>query len=135
MLRSGSNFIINARTSGKIGMSVIFVTHDLGVVSQVCDEVLVMYAGKIIERADVKTIFQSPQHPYTNALLNSIPKIGKPTENLPIIPGHVPSLKEMPEGCKFHNRCSKKFDICSVQEPEETKISSNNKVSCWLYSK
>jgi len=104
----------------KTGTSIILITHDLGVVAQVCDRVLVMYAGQIVEAAPVRDIFHRPQHPYTKALLESIPQSGKRQhgQRLPAIAGVVPSLFELPSGCRFHDRCPIGQEKCVVEPPE-----------------
>lgn len=113
------------------GMSIIFITHDLGVVAEMCDEVVVMYAGRAAEQADVFKLFESPSHPYTHGLLRSIPKLdSKPRTQLPTIAGSVPSLLDMPQGCRFQNRCEHASDQC-LQAPESTLIASDHKVACW----
>lgn len=113
------------------GMSIIFITHDLGVVAEMCDEVVVMYAGRAAEQADVFKLFESPSHPYTHGLLRSIPKLdSEPRTQLPTIAGSVPSLLDMPQGCRFQNRCEHASDQC-LQTPETTLIASDHKVACW----
>ncbi len=107
----------------KLNTAVILITHNLGVVAQVCDRVLVMYAGRIVESGSVLDIFHRPQHPYTQALLQSLPRAGKKQpagprrRRLPAIPGIVPSLLELPSGCRFHDRCPLKQDRCAEEEP------------------
>ena len=118
----------------EMGMTVIFITHDLGVIAQVCDEVLVMYAGKIAEKAPVMDLFYNPKHPYTKGLLASIPRLSSPRkEKLPVISGMVPSLHELPEGCRFENRCPKAMEVCKTSPPELIKINEHHDVSCYLY--
>ena len=103
----------------KLNTSILLITHDLGVVAQVCDRVIVMYAGRVIEEASVFDLFHRPQHPYSKALLESIPRVGKKLENgrLPTIPGIVPSLFNLPEGCRFQDRCEYKSQRCVDHEP------------------
>ena len=98
----------------KTGTSILFITHDLGVVAEVCDDVVVMYSGRVVEKGDVRSIFASPSHPYTRGLLASIPKLGECAEELESIPGNVPNPKYMPQGCKFAPRCSCAFDKLSL---------------------
>ena len=118
----------------EMGMAVIFITHDLGVIAQICDEVLVMYAGKVAETAKVVDLFHSPKHPYTQGLLSSIPRLDTPRkEKLPVITGMVPSLHELPNGCRFENRCPKAMKICRIESPGMTKIDDHHEVSCYLY--
>ena len=101
----------------RLGMSVIFVTHDLGVVAQTCDRVAVMYAGKIVETGDVSAVFQAPHHPYTRGLLGSVPQSGDEHRPLMSIEGTPPSLAAMPKGCAFHPRCSFRTARCTVETP------------------
>ena len=96
--------------------SVLFITHDLGVVAEVCDRVTVMYAGDTCETATVKELFNNPLHPYTKGLLKSVPKMEQ-TDELETIPGIVPNLVEPPSGCRFHPRCPCMLDICKVEKP------------------
>jgi len=115
------------------GMSVILITHDLGVIAENCDDVVVMYAGKIVESACVLDLFQYPRHPYTKGLLASIPsRAQRPKTMLPTISGHVPSLMNMPEGCRFQSRCPIAADICRRRDPEERVMGQNHSVSCHM---
>ena len=117
----------------KLNTSIMLITHDLGVVAEMAENVLVMYAGKVVEYADVRTIFKEPKHPYTIGLMESIPRLDQPREKLYVIEGTVPNPFDMPKGCRFHPRCPEAKDICVNREPEL--ISSNNhQVSCWKYS-
>ena len=104
----------------KTGTATVLITHDLGVVAQVCDRVCVMYAGRVIETGDVRDIFHRPQHPYTKALLDSIPKAGRREhgKRLPTIEGVVPALTDLPPGCRFGTRCPIVEDRCRSEEPE-----------------
>jgi oligopeptide/dipeptide ABC transporter ATP-binding protein len=108
----------------RVGMAMILITHDLGVVAEVCDDVIVMYAGRIAEQGKVEEIFRNPKHPYTKGLLNSIPTLSKdPTgkvkkKRLETIPGIVPNLLELPVGCRFQERCPYVIDDCRKAEPE-----------------
>ena len=117
----------------KLKMSVVLITHDLGIVGEVCDRVLVMYAGEIIESASVNDLFDNPKHPYTRGLLQSIPKLG-PTvkDRMEPIDGAPPDLIAMPPGCRFAPRCPKKFDLCK-DEPTLKEVGPNHKCACWLY--
>jgi peptide/nickel transport system ATP-binding protein/oligopeptide transport system ATP-binding protein len=119
----------------KLNMAILLITHDLGVVAEVCDYVIVMYAGKIAEQAPVKEIFKNPKHPYTQGLLHSIPKLGHKTEYLPTIEGHVPSLFSLPRGCRFQDRCPHVMDKCRMDEPVLTELGPDKKVACWLHAK
>lgn len=116
------------------GMSVIFITHDLGVIAQLCNDVVVMYAGKIAEIAPADKLFSNPSHPYTSGLLESIPKFEyKRKTRLKSIEGMVPSITDYPEGCRFRNRCVFAFDPCSEKYPDEFVIESDHKVCCYKY--
>ncbi|MEH7503004.1 ABC transporter ATP-binding protein [Neobacillus drentensis] len=115
-------------------MGIIMITHDLGVVAEVCNRVVVMYAGKIVEEADVKELFLNPKHPYTKGLLESIPKLGVRKEKLGSIPGMVPSPDKMPEGCRFYDRCSSAMDICKGAVPPIQSVGENHATACWLYA-
>ncbi|MFH2057865.1 MAG: ABC transporter ATP-binding protein [Pseudomonadota bacterium] len=117
----------------KTNMSVILITHDLGVIAETCDDVVVMYAGQIAEKADVLTLFKHPAHPYTQGLLSSIPSLAKtPKTILPTIRGSVPSLLNMPQGCRFAGRCPLMEDICIKIVPIEREIDEDHTVACHL---
>jgi oligopeptide/dipeptide ABC transporter ATP-binding protein len=117
----------------KFGMALLFITHDLGVVAEIADDVAVMYLGKVVEQSDVDTIFNEPKHPYTRALLRSIPKIAMEREGLDPIKGMVPNPFRRPLGCQFHPRCTERIDSCSHIEPGATRIGQNHSVLCLLY--
>lgn len=115
-------------------MSIIMITHDLGVVAEMCDEVIVMYGGKIVEHTDVDTLFYAPKHPYTKALLHSIPRMEDDVEVLNTIKGIVPSLVNMPRtGCRFVNRCPHAMEDCSSVTPVLREDSQGHDVACLLY--
>ena len=118
-----------------IGTSILFITHDLGVVAEVCDEVVVMYCGRVVEKGDVVELFAHPSHPYTIGLLNSIPKLGEAVEELEAIPGNVPNPKYMPKGCKFAPRCSRAFAKCHEEEPGFYEVGNGHVSRCWLCEK
>jgi peptide/nickel transport system ATP-binding protein/oligopeptide transport system ATP-binding protein len=120
-----------------LNTSIILITHDLGVIAEVCDEVYIMYAGKIIEKADVFILFDNPAHPYTRGLLRSIPSITENVEHkrLYSIKGMVPNLLHIPGGCCFHPRCEKMMDICCREEPKFFDLGDGHLVRCWLYQK
>jgi oligopeptide/dipeptide ABC transporter ATP-binding protein len=118
------------RLKEEIGMSVLLITHDLGVVAEICRQVVVMYAGKMVESADVKELFAAPAHPYTVGLFKSLPKIGGKEGALSPIPGVVPSLLHLPAGCAFHDRCFKSKPKCA-EEPLWREIRPGHKVRCW----
>lgn len=116
----------------KLGMSIILITHDLGVVAEICERVIVMYAGEIVEEATVLDLFNQPLHPYTKGLLNSLPDIESEQEYLPSIEGVVPSPSDMPSGCRFFDRCEFATDQCK-KKPDLFTTSNDTKVRCWLY--
>ncbi len=119
-----------------MGMSIIFITHDLGVVAEVCDEVAVMYAGKVVESAEVIRLFEHPKHPYTRGLLNSIPRLENPRKSiLNTIEGMVPPLSRMPSGCRFENRCQWSDDHCRKDPPPKDKVIDEHFVSCFKWKK
>jgi len=116
---------------GARGMAMIFITHDLGVVAEQCDAVIVMYAGRIAERASVHQLFRAPRHPYTLGLIRSIPTAETPSKSmLPVIEGVVPKLTEMPAGCRFSNRCPYATDICRSENPPPETIEPGHEVAC-----
>ncbi len=115
------------------GMAMLFITHDLGVVAEIADDVAVMYLGRIVERADVDTLFNAPKHPYTQALLRSIPRIAAKRQELDPIAGMVPSPFRRPSGCPFHPRCTQRVAACSTVEPAVTHLAENHDVRCLLY--
>ncbi|MGQ4665480.1 ABC transporter ATP-binding protein [Metabacillus halosaccharovorans] len=116
-----------------INTSVMIISHDLGVIAELADRVLVMYAGQVIEEGNVFDLFKSPKHPYTLGLINSTPKITDTKELLDSIPGTVPGPSEMPTGCRFHPRCKFAMKKCVNHEPFLQKLSSGSKVRCWLH--
>lgn len=117
------------------GMAMIFITHDLGVIGELADEVAVMYLGRIVEKAPVKELFNNPKHPYTQALLTSIPSIDtKPRERLPSISGSIPHPQNRPTGCPFHPRCPQYMPgVCDQKEPQLASVGTNHTASCFLY--
>lgn len=117
----------------KLNTSIMLITHDLGVVAEMADYVVVMYAGKVVEEAPVLELFKNPMHPYTIGLLNSKPPINKEVKRLYSIPGQVPNPVNMPENCYFCKRCEKKIDRCEKEQPQLIEVSKGHKVSCWLY--
>jgi len=117
----------------KSDVSVLFISHDLGVIAQLCDRIAVMYAGYIVEIASVWDIFSTPKHPYTQGLLQSIPRLDEETESLMAIAGVVPGLIEPPGGCRFHPRCSRKFSHCDREVPRLRELEMNHFVACHLY--
>jgi oligopeptide/dipeptide ABC transporter ATP-binding protein len=117
----------------RIGVSVLFISHDLGVIAQLCDRVSVMYAGKIVETASVRNLFAAPYHPYTQGLLQAIPSVDKDRDSLMVIPGVVPRLINPPGGCRFHPRCTKRFDPCDHIVPKLFEVAPDHEVACHLY--
>ena len=116
----------------KMKSSILYVTHDLGVIAEICDRVAVMYAGNIVEVADTFTIFKKPSHPYTQDLLQAIPRPGKEFKS---IRGEVPALIDPPKGCRYHPRCSKVMPICTQIKPEVAEIEKEHSVMCHLYKR
>jgi peptide/nickel transport system ATP-binding protein len=112
-------------------MALMLITHNLGVVAEMADQIVVMYLGKIVESADVDTLFYNPQHPYTQSLLDSIPRIGRRVEDLEVIRGSVPNPMNIPKGCPFHTRCREALPgLCDVEVPELKEIEGGHQVSC-----
>ncbi|GAE37250.1 oligopeptide transport ATP-binding protein OppD [Halalkalibacter akibai JCM 9157] len=120
----------------RLGMSIIMITHDLGVVAETCDYVAVMYCGKVVEYATVDELFRNPRHPYTVGLLNSLPRhdIDLEDEELAVIQGSVPSPTDMPIGCRFAPRCPFSTDLCVERLPELEEDEDGNQIRCWIYS-
>ena len=116
----------------EVNTGIIMITHDMGVVAEIADDVVVMYAGQIVEQADVKSIFKNPKHPYTQGLLASIPRVDMKSEKLYVIEGMLPSPSNLPKGCKFSARCPQAIEICHVQAPQLIEV-QGNKVRCFLY--
>ncbi len=120
-----------------LGMAILLITHDLGVVAEMADRVAVMYAGEIVEQAGSLELFGQPRHPYTQGLIGSIPVAGARREWLEVIPGHVPNLIDLPDGCRFADRCQARVDneltICHERIPDLIEVSPGHQVRCWLY--
>lgn len=114
--------------------AIMFITHDLGVVASMCDRVLVMYSGELVEQAEVREIFGSPKHPYTKGLMTSIPRLGTRKHRLPSIPGQVPLPGTITQGCKFAPRCPEKMDICTRENPPSLELAQGHYGRCWLYA-
>lgn len=123
----------------KMETAIILITHDLGVVAEMCDRVNVMYAGRIVEEAPVEELFARPKHPYTAALIGSTPVLGQAEKELVTIPGSVPNLINLPAGCKFAPRCQARIEheltICTEEEPDLLEMAPNHWVRCWLYDR
>ncbi len=121
----------------QMGTAIILITHDLGVIAEMADWVAVMYAGKIVEQTGIETFFDKPLHPYSQGLIGSIPILGEHKERLEVIPGNVPNLVNLPQGCTFANRCSARMEhgleICTEELPELITIGEGHEVRCWLY--
>ena len=121
----------------KMDTAIILITHDLGIVAEMCERVAVMYAGRIVEEAEVETIFAEPKHPYTIGLIGSVPVLGVIKDTLDVIPGSVPNLINLPPGCQFAPRClariENKLEICTQEEPALKPTSPGHTVRCWLH--
>lgn len=115
----------------QLGLAMIVITHDFGIVARLCHRVAVMYAGRIVEGADVRTLFRNPRHPYTIALLKSLPRLGAETERLFTIGGQPPDPRELPPGCSFAPRCSHVMDACRTEYPPQRELGQNHFVSCY----
>lgn len=118
----------------KLDTAIMMITHDLGVVYEFCERVIVMYLGKVVEQAATRTIFGNPKHPYTVGLIESTPRLDISAKRLQIIEGNVPNPADQPEGCSFHPRCKHRMDICMQKEPEMLTAEENHLVRCWLYA-
>jgi oligopeptide/dipeptide ABC transporter ATP-binding protein len=116
----------------EFNLALIVVTHDFGIVAKICDRVAVMYAGRIVETGLLREIFNNPQHPYTMALMNSLPKMDKNLKRLPTIEGQPPDLGHLPPGCSFAPRCSKVMEVCKREAPKETILAKDHSIRCWL---
>jgi oligopeptide/dipeptide ABC transporter ATP-binding protein len=121
----------------ELGTAIVLITHDLGVVAEMCDQVAVMYAGEIVEHTDVTSLFRDPRHPYTRGLIGSIPVVGAAIDELAVIPGSVPNLIDLPPGCRFAPRCLSRVEanltIAEEQHPELRPVAAGHDVRCWLY--
>jgi oligopeptide/dipeptide ABC transporter ATP-binding protein len=124
------------RLREETGASILLITHDLGVVAEMADDVMVMYAGRVVEQAPVRDLFCEPKHPYTVGLIDSVPKIDTPISTdrtLHTIPGTVPSLLSLPPGCPFLDRCARRFEPCAERDPVLLKVAEGHHARCWLY--
>ena len=128
---SGSRLLGDLRK--QLGMAVLLITHNLGIVGDLADDVAVMYAGQIVEHGPVREVLQRPLHPYTQALIQSVPDLEAEVERLTAIPGTVPLLGAFPSGCRFHPRCPKAQASCSTQAPALTSIKAGRRVRCPLW--
>jgi oligopeptide/dipeptide ABC transporter ATP-binding protein len=120
-----------AELRDSMDMAILLITHDLAVVAQMAERVVVMYAGAVVEESPVRELFASPAHPYTKGLMDSIPRLGQGLERLPMIPGTVPDPLELPQGCRFSDRCPQRFDRCAV-EPPLFELPGGRRARCWL---
>ena len=125
------------RLQSEFGTAIILITHDLGVVAEMCDRVAVMYAGEIIEQTDTRSLFREPRHPYTQGLIGAVPVLGQTKETLTVIPGMVPNLINLPDGCRFADRCAarEQYSVTPARavHPELRPIGRGHDVRCWLY--
>jgi peptide/nickel transport system ATP-binding protein len=121
-----------------LGMAVVLITHDLGIVAELCDRVAVMYAGQIVEETDTRTLFREPKHPYTQGLIGSVPVIGQRRNRLEVIPGRVPNLVDLPVGCRFASRCRAREEHgltqCTEALPALVEVAPGHRVRCYLHS-
>jgi peptide/nickel transport system ATP-binding protein len=121
-----------------LGMAVVLITHDLGIVAELCDRVAVMYAGQIVEEADTRTLFREPKHPYTQGLIGSVPVVGQRRHRLEVIPGRVPNLVDLPVGCRFASRCRAREEHgltqCTEALPALVEVAPGHRVRCYLHS-
>src|SRR5215831_2081432 len=115
------------------GLALIFITHNLGIVAKMCDAVAVMYAGRVVEAGPVRQIFNAPRHPYTRALIESIPRLGEANGRLTAIEGQPPDPAALPEGCAFHPRCPVRLEKCASERPRESVVGAAHRTSCWLH--
>lgn len=117
----------------KLNMSMLLITHDLGLVAENADRVIVMYCGKILEEASVRDLFKNPMHPYTVGLMKCIPRIDSAVDKLYSIPGYIPHPSQFPEGCRFNDRCEHATELCRTKMPELIELEEGHKVRCWQY--
>ena len=121
-------------TTRKLGIGLLMITHDLGIIAQLCDRVAVMYAGTIVEIGSVESVFNEPMHPYTKSLLSCVPKFGMAARSLSAIPGNVPSVQTFPTGCRYHPRCLDKKLVCAEHTPETIRFENGTQVGCHKYT-
>jgi oligopeptide/dipeptide ABC transporter ATP-binding protein len=117
----------------RTGAAILLITHDLGVVAEMCDEVAVMYAGRIVEQASTEDIFANPKHPYTQGLMASVPRLGEKQDRLHVIKGNVPNPLAVPPGCTFHPRCPQRFAPCDRKIPRLAEVAPQHRAACFLY--
>jgi oligopeptide/dipeptide ABC transporter ATP-binding protein len=116
-------------------MGLILVTHDLGITAENCDRIAIMYAGRIVESGSVKRVYESPAHPYTQALMQAVPKLGSRRKRLYQIEGEPPNLSDLPPGCSFQPRCPKAMELCHVEYPPVTEVEGGGYAACWRLEK
>jgi oligopeptide/dipeptide ABC transporter ATP-binding protein len=121
------------RLRRELGLSLILITHDLSVIAETCDRVLIMYAGKVAEEGTVARVFRAPRHPYTQKLLGAFPNIRSDRRSLEVIPGSPPDLRDPPPGCRFHPRCAFAMEVCHTEVPPEVTFDDGVRVACHLY--
>lgn len=114
--------------------AMLLITHDLGVVAEACDKVAIMYAGEIVEYANIEELFEDPKHPYTVGLFGSIPNLAEDVDRLKPIKGLMPDPTDLPSGCKFHPRCPHATDLCAIEHPIDVEVSPEHKVKCFIYT-
>jgi oligopeptide/dipeptide ABC transporter ATP-binding protein len=119
----------------RTNLAILFITHDLGVAAKMCDRIAVMYAGRIVEEAPVRALFDDPAHPYTRGLMLSLPRLDKRVDHLSSIQGQPPTLYNLPTGCAFAPRCPEATEICHREYPPETRLGDQRRVACWLHVK
>ena len=122
-----------ANLQQKLGLAILLITHDLGVVAEFCERVIVMYTGRVVEEASVRELFANPAHPYTRGLLKSLPSVSKSGTRLPTIAGMVPSISRLPDGCKFNPRCPDVMEICLGKEPALMPVGEGHSARCYLH--
>jgi oligopeptide/dipeptide ABC transporter ATP-binding protein len=115
----------------RMGLAMLFITHDFGIVARMCDRVAVMYAGRIVETGPVRALFKSPRHPYTEALMASVPRMEGRVERLPSIEGQPPALHRLPGGCRFAPRCRYVEERCRTEYPPSVRIDESHEAACW----
>ena len=115
-------------------LAMIFITHNLGIVARMCDAVAVMYGGRVVEAGPVREIFNAPRHPYTRALIESIPRLGEANGRLTAIEGQPPDPAALPEGCAFHPRCPARLERCATERPRDTVVGAAHRTACWLHA-
>jgi len=116
----------------RFAMAMVFITHDFGIVAGIADRIAVMYGGRIVETGPTQALFDHPRHPYTQGLLQAVPRVDRPTERLAGIPGTVPSAAHWPAGCRFHPRCPSRLERCASQSPPDVDVGGDHRAACWL---